>query len=164
MTGYMLLFIDFVKKACDLVMYGDNNKGKILGEGVVENPSTIIIDDVFFVKGIKRNLISISQLCDKGYSITFYTLNCIIEHKNDKEGMFKDFKIDSVYIVNLDDVSNIGIKCLITRSEDLWLWHKGLGHVHFELTNKIASKNLINCLPKIKFSKEKFGGACQMGN
>ena len=31
----------------------------------------MIIKDVLFVDGLKHNLLSISQLCDKGYKITF---------------------------------------------------------------------------------------------
>lgn len=107
------------------------------------NPSTITIDDVLYVKGIKHNLLSISQLCNKGYSITFDPFNSIIEHKNDKDKMFRGSRIDNVYMLNLDEVSNIGTKCLVTQSEDFWLWHKRLGHVHFDLDNKIASKNLV---------------------
>lgn len=38
-----------------------------------------------------------------------------------------------------------------------------LGHVHFDLINKIISKNLVVDLPKIKFSKEKLCDACQIG-
>lgn len=161
--GRNVVFINFVKKDRDFVTHGDNNKGKILGEGIVGNPSTITIDCVLFVKGLKNNLLNISKLCDKGYSITFDPLSCIIEHKCDKEKMFKDSRIDNVYMLNLDDASNIGTKCLVTQSEDSWLWHRRLGHVHFDFINKIAYKNLVIGLPKIKFSKEKLCDACQMG-
>lgn len=127
------------------------------------NPSTITISGILFVKGLKHNLLSIIQLCDKGYSITFDPLNCIIEYKNDKEKFFKGSRIDNIYMLNVDDVSNIGTKCLVTRSEDSWLWHRRLGHVHFDLINKITTKNLVIGLPKMKFSKEKLCDACQMG-
>lgn len=54
-------------------------------------------------------------------------------------------------------------KCLVTKSEDSWLWHMRLSHVHFNLINKISSKNLVICLSKIIFSKHKLCNACQMG-
>lgn len=150
----VLLFINFFKKERSFVTYGDKNKGKLLGEGVVENSSTIIIDGVLFMKGLKNKLLSISQLCYKGYSITFDTLNCIIEHKSDKKMIFKGSMIDNLYMINLDDVSNNGTKCLVTRSEDFWSWHKRLGHVHFDLINKTTFKNLVIGLSKIKFYEE----------
>lgn len=42
-------------------------------------------------------------------------------------------------------------KKLVTKNEDSWLWHKCLGHIHFNLMNKIASKDLVGDLPKLKF-------------
>ncbi|XP_050895540.1 uncharacterized protein LOC127102179 [Lathyrus oleraceus] len=83
MTGDISLFIDFTPKKKVFVTYGDNNKGAILGKGSVGNPSSTNIYDVILVEGLKHNLISISQLCDKGYKITFTNTCCIIEH-NDK--------------------------------------------------------------------------------
>jgi hypothetical protein len=38
---------------------------------------------VFFVNSLKHNLLSISQLCDKGYKIIFYNAYCMTL-ENDK--------------------------------------------------------------------------------
>ena len=70
MTSVISLFFDVVAKEKGFVTYGDNNKGAILGKGSVGNPSTTTISDVHLVKGLKHNLLSISQLCDKGYKVT----------------------------------------------------------------------------------------------
>ena len=49
------------------VTFGGNTKEKIIGTGKVgKNPSSYI-DVVIFVEGVAYNLLSISQLCDKGY-------------------------------------------------------------------------------------------------
>lgn len=45
----------------------------------MENLSTITIKGVLFVKGLKHDLLSISQLYKKWYSIVFNTLSCLIE-------------------------------------------------------------------------------------
>lgn len=47
--------IDFKRKERRYVSYGDNNYGKILGKGVVGNPSTITIKDVMSLEGLKDN-------------------------------------------------------------------------------------------------------------
>lgn len=60
------MFIKFYEKESGHVTYGDNTRGKILGEGVVGNPPTIPIECVLLVKCPKHNLLSVSQLCDKG--------------------------------------------------------------------------------------------------
>nr|KYP59864.1 hypothetical protein KK1_015305 [Cajanus cajan] len=54
------------------VTYGDNNKGRILGCGNVGNSSTPkLIENVLLIEGLKHNLLSISQLSDKGFRIEF---------------------------------------------------------------------------------------------
>lgn len=77
--------------------------------------------------------------------------------------MFKGSRVENVYMVNPDDVSMHGTKCLVTKNEDYWLLHRRLSHVHFDLPNKIASKNLVVGLPKVKFLKDKLCDACEMG-
>jgi len=58
-------------KDLGFVTYGDNNKGKILRTRVISNGSSFNIKNVLLVEGIKLNLISISQLCDKRYKVVF---------------------------------------------------------------------------------------------
>jgi len=77
--------------------------------------------------------------------------------------MFKGLRVNNVYVHDLDDVSSSGAKCLIAKNEDSWLWHRRLSHVHFDLLNKIVSKDLVVGLPKIKFEKERLCDACQKG-
>ena len=72
------------------------------------------------VKGIKHNLLSVSHLSDKVYSI-FYTLGCLIEHKSTKSLVFKSSRIDNIYLLDLDDVSMYGTKCFVTKNEYSWL-------------------------------------------
>lgn len=79
------MFIDFKIKEHEFVSYGDNNKGQILGKGVVVNPSTTTIKDIILVEGLKHNLLSISQFCDNEFTITFDSHGCIIEHNDDNE-------------------------------------------------------------------------------
>lgn len=56
------MFTNFDEKETGCVTYGDNTIVKILGEGIMGNPSTITIENVILVKGLKHNLLSISQL------------------------------------------------------------------------------------------------------
>lgn len=122
----------------------------------MRNPFTIIIDGVLLVKGLKNNLLSVSKLCYKRYSITFDTLSCLIEKKSNKKLVFKCYKIDNILMLSLSDVSKIRTKCLVTQSEDFWLWHGRLSHVHFELINMIVSKEITINLPEISFNKKSY--------
>jgi len=66
MTGDRSKFLSIFFKQEGYVTYGDNNKGRILGRGSKGDKDILVIHDVLYVEGLKHNLLSISQLCDKG--------------------------------------------------------------------------------------------------
>lgn len=111
------MFIKFNEKENDHVTYKNNTKGKILSEGIVENPSIITIENVLLVKELKHNLLSIIQLCDKGYHVIFYSFSCIIEHKTSNDLVLKGSRIDNIYMLDLDDVSMHETKFLVAKGE-----------------------------------------------
>ena len=59
MTGNKTKFAKLELKEEGFVIYGDNNKGKILGNGVIDNESSFNIKNVLLVEGLKHNLISV---------------------------------------------------------------------------------------------------------
>ncbi|RDY11391.1 hypothetical protein CR513_03946, partial [Mucuna pruriens] len=48
----------------------------------ISKHSFLSIDKVLFVKGLKRNILSISQLCDSGYDVSFNKRECIVKDYN----------------------------------------------------------------------------------
>ena len=54
-----------------IVTFRGNQKGKITRVGKVSTHPYPSIDNVFFVEGLKLNLLSINQLCDSGYNLLF---------------------------------------------------------------------------------------------
>ena len=69
MTGDKTKFEKLELKDESFVTYGDNNKGRILGNGIISNGSSFNIKSVLLIEGLKHNLISISQHCDKGFKV-----------------------------------------------------------------------------------------------
>ncbi|GAV92366.1 hypothetical protein CFOL_v3_35745, partial [Cephalotus follicularis] len=78
MTGDKSLFIDLKEVDGGKVTFGDNNKAKIVGIGSIGNKLSTLIENVSYVVGLKHNLLSVSQLCDKGYKINFESSCCHI--------------------------------------------------------------------------------------
>ncbi|XP_072066923.1 uncharacterized protein [Arachis hypogaea] len=76
MTGRDTFFIKLNKYNGGFVIFGDNGKGKIIAIGKVGKDFSTCIDSVFLVDGLKHNLLSISQLCDLGYAVTFRKSDC----------------------------------------------------------------------------------------
>ena len=82
MTGNPNMLNNVTYKEGGLVNFGDNSKGYVIGIGNVGNSETPIITNVLLVRNLKHNLLSISQLCDKGYKIKFEKDKCQIEDNN----------------------------------------------------------------------------------
>ena len=90
-----------------VVIFGDNGQGKIIGIGKIQINSTTFIDNVLYVKGLKHSLISISQLYEKGYTISFGTIMCVITNPIDNSIIFIGNRHENVYIVDLNNMSNL---------------------------------------------------------
>ena len=65
MTGDSQAFSSFTPKESGFVTFGDNGKGKIIGNGKIGKYPSPVIKNVLLVDGLKHNLFSVSQLCDK---------------------------------------------------------------------------------------------------
>ena len=78
MTGDRTKFYLLIESEGGKVTFGGNSKGKIIRSGKVGKNPYFYIDDVMLVKGLAYNLLSISQLCDKGHKVIFYSQACTI--------------------------------------------------------------------------------------
>jgi len=138
-------------------------KGKILGLGTIQIGDGFKIQDVLLVEGLKHNLLSISQLCDKGLKVTFESKACNIVKDKSNDTVLKGTRLNNIYIMNLDIASSRTISCLVSKDEDPWLWHRRATHIHMHHLNKLISKELVLDLPKLNFEKDKTCVACQKG-
>jgi len=161
MTREKSMFINLGLKQEWHVTYGDNNEGNILGRGTISDKSNFLIHDVQYVEGLKHSLLSISQLCDKGYQVTFKSSTCEIRQPNSQEVLLIGKRVNNVYLLDISHPSSLG--CLLTKHEESWLWHRRIAHIHMLHLNKLISKDLVVGLPKFKFEKDHICEACQKG-
>ena len=70
MTGNSSLLSDFEEKVGPVVFYGDGNTGRTLGYGKI-TVGNVIIHNVALVDGLKHNMLSVSQLTDRGFDVKF---------------------------------------------------------------------------------------------
>ena len=123
---------------------------------------TVIIKDVLLVDGLKHNLLSISQMCDKGYNITFEPNLCLIVDSKSSEIFLVCKRVNNVYMLNVSCITS-SMNCLITRNDESWFWHRRLAHIHTHHLFRIAAKELVVGLPKLKFERDRLCEACQKG-
>ena len=74
----------------------DNGKGRIIGHGSICNNFSSLIENVLLVDGLKHNLLSISQRCDKGFKVIFESSHCIIKDSQNDKIVFMSHRNENV--------------------------------------------------------------------
>nr|GEV75977.1 hypothetical protein [Tanacetum cinerariifolium] len=128
------------------VTFGGNPKGgKITSKGKLRT-GKLDLDDVYFVKELKFNLFSVSQMCDKKNSVLFTDTECIVLSSDfklaDENHMLlrvprenNMYNFDLKNIVPLEDLTCLFAKATLDESN---LWHRRLGHINFKTMNKLV--------------------------
>nr|GEV34972.1 hypothetical protein [Tanacetum cinerariifolium] len=112
--------------------------GKITGNGIIKI-GKLEFKNVYFVKELKYNLFSVSQIYDNKNSVMFTDSECIM--------LGKDFK--------LKDDTNVLLR---TPRQ-----HNMLGHLNFKTMNKLVRHNLVKGLPSKCFENDHTCVACLKG-
>ena len=121
MTGNYAWFSSFTKiENGGDVSFGDNSKRKIFGIENVGKVSSTLIENVCLVENLKHNLISISQLCDKGYKVVFNKSRCVIENACDEKILFIGNRCGNVYTIDIE-CSSTHDKYFLALHDDGWL-------------------------------------------
>ena len=86
-----------------------------------------------------------------------------MSHKSEStETVLVGKRVSNVYMLNVSSIIP-SMNCLLSRDDESWLWHRRLAHIHMYHLNRIASKDLVIGLPKLKFERSKLCEACQKG-
>ena len=138
MTGNAKMLSNITYIGGGTITFGDNSKGYVVCIGEVINSgisNSPIIINVSLVENLKHNLLSISQLCDKGFQINFKKDRCNI-FDNNKQIIFEGFRNKNIYVLNININQNSNL-CLTAKYDDPWLWHKRFCHINFKNINKL---------------------------
>ena len=144
MTGDSTLLTEFKERAGPSITFGDDSKGFTMGYGLISKEN-VIIDEVALVDGLKHNLLSISQLCDKGNSVTFNSEACVVTCKRSNKVVLTGVRKGNVYLDDFNSTYADSITCLFSKEsqDESWLWHKKLSHVNFKTMNDLVKKDLV---------------------
>nr|KAJ0216892.1 hypothetical protein LSAT_V11C300128750 [Lactuca sativa] len=163
MTGSKSLLEDYVKKTGPAVTYGDNGKGFTKGYGNIKC-NNVVFQNVSYVKGLKHNLISISQLCDADYEVHFTKKEGRIVN-TDKNTVLSASRKDDIYVLDMFSSDKALMHCFFTKSQTnlSWIWHKRFSHLNFKNLSKISNQDLVRGIPKFSVVKDKMCSACEQG-
>jgi len=162
-----------------------DNKVSVMGKGRVniltKKGQKKYISDVYFVLGLKHNLISIGQLMKKGYNIFFKNDECTIldsppsrqliakVHMTNnrmcplkirsylkEEGAQAQLSMNSQE-VGSKDATLTQVNCKKEVKDENWLWHLRFRHLNFRGLNLLHRKGMVKGLPLI----EKLDNLCE---
>nr|GEZ29021.1 hypothetical protein [Tanacetum cinerariifolium] len=117
MIENMSYLSDFEEINGGYIAFGGNPKGgKITSKGKIRT-GKLDFDDVYFIKELKLNLFSVSQMCDKKNSVLFTDTECIVLSPE----------------IKLPDENQVLLRETLDESN---LWHRRPGHIYFKTMNK----------------------------
>nr|GEW34486.1 ribonuclease H-like domain-containing protein [Tanacetum cinerariifolium] len=132
--------------------------GKITGKCKIK-AGKLDFDDIYFVKELKFNLFSVSQMCDKKNNVLFTDTECVVFSfdftlPDENHVLLRVPKENNMYNVDLknivpsEDLTYLFAKATLDESN---LWHRRLGHINFKTMNKLVKGNLVRGLPSKVF-------------
>ena len=115
--------------------------------------------------GLKHNLLSVSQLCDKGNSVTINYEARVVTNKKDNKVVLTRVRKGNVYLADFNSSNANSITFIFNKAsqDESWLWHKKLSYLNFKTMNELVGKDLVRGIPQVKFSKDGLCDACQKG-
>ena len=97
-----------------------------------------------YIKGLKVNLLSITQICDEDFLVQFSKKGCIIINEEGIQFLEGNRTTDNCYGV----VPMTPISCRNARVDMLELWHHRFGHANFKQVTKVSKLEAVEGLPK----------------
>jgi hypothetical protein len=135
MTGYKEILSYFKTKSfAEQVELGDDKCYKIEGVGSIsftlESEARLHVDEVLYVPWIRKNLLSVATLEDKGYWVIFKGRNALLWAKGSHLSTKKPIgsRRGGLYIVTGQSAHALAHDA--TSSSELW--HRRLGHIHYK--------------------------------
>ncbi|GJZ05423.1 putative ribonuclease H-like domain-containing protein, partial [Tanacetum coccineum] len=171
MTGNKSFLTDYQEVDGGFVAFAGSPKGgKITGKGKIRT-GKLDFEDVYFVKELKFNLFSVSQMCDKKNNVLFTETECLVlspdfKLLDESQVLLKVPRQNNMYSFDLKNVvPSGGLTCLFANAtiDESNLWHRRLGHINFKTMNKLVKGNLVRGLTLKLFENDHTYVACQEG-
>nr|GEW28633.1 putative ribonuclease H-like domain-containing protein [Tanacetum cinerariifolium] len=150
---------------------GGNPKGGKISVKEKIKTGKLDFKDVYFVKELKFNLFSVSQMCDKKNKVLFTNTECLVlspdfKLPDESQVLLRVPRENNMYNVNLKDIVPSGdLTCLFAKAriDESNLWYRRLGYINFKTINKLVKGNLVRGLPTKVFKNHNTSVACKKG-
>ncbi|KAL0540527.1 hypothetical protein IC582_020535 [Cucumis melo] len=150
MIGNRSIFVTLDESFQSEVKTGDNTRLQVKGQGdiLVKTKKGIKrVTSVFYVPGLKYNLLSIDQLLQRGLKVSFQGDICAI---NDQAGvLIAKVKMTANKMFSLNFTYG-QISCFGSILKDpSWLWHFRYGHLNFKSLSYLCKNHMVRGIQNI---------------
>ncbi|BFG15661.1 hypothetical protein CerSpe_019350 [Prunus speciosa] len=153
MTYDAKFFDELSSNTCDPYITSVNGlPSPIIGEGTISLTPTLFLSRVLLVPNIHCNLLSIGRLIDTlNASATFYPTHCSFQDLKTHETIRHGKRIGGLYYLTLpsapvrDFVVNTVQSCGVKDKQQIWLWHRRLGHTSFGYLKRLFLSLFRSC-------------------
>nr|GEY89578.1 integrase, catalytic region, zinc finger, CCHC-type, peptidase aspartic, catalytic [Tanacetum cinerariifolium] len=114
MMGNRALLTNFVEKFLETVRFGNNDFAVIADYGDVVIGS-MTINKFYYVEGLRHNLFSVGQFCDKGLEVAFRKSTCFVRNKDGVDLLTGDRSLN-LYTISLNKVASNSSTCLLANA------------------------------------------------
>ncbi|KAK8934097.1 hypothetical protein KSP39_PZI014574 [Platanthera zijinensis] len=146
------------------VSFGDASKISLEGKGLVVvklNGERVHLNDVYYVPGLKTNILSIGQLVERGYCVQMKDGSLAMKNDQGKEVVKVKMTANRLFTLKMDAQETA---CLVRtkEEEEAWLWHHRMGHLGFTGLKLLSHSRMVADLPMIS-PPQKVCEACTKG-
>eukprot|EP00253_Pinus_taeda_P023866 PITA_23866 len=167
MTGDEILFSALEEK--DLKMFIEMGGAKryiVSGVSTVafqrEHVAPITLTDLKYVPRLKKNLVSVTMLEEKGYDVVFIKGKAFLTHIATGQTKRIWIWLNHLYKLEVDDCTKLSKKSELVQSQDIGeLWRRQLGHLHHGALK--IMQQISTGLPKGKLEQVDRCKGCTLG-
>jgi hypothetical protein len=157
MTGNKGLFEDLDTPVKAKIKLGNDNIVEVMGKraiNVITKNGKKNILDVYFVPGLKYNLISVGQLTQKGYRVAFENNVCTILDIPRSKMVIARIKMKNNRMFPLhmksEVMEKIGASFKASSQDQAWIWHLRYVHLNFKGLCLLQRNEMVRGLPPIQ--------------
>ena len=145
------------------VELGDNGTYGIDGIGStsfqLDSGTVLHVEEILYVPSLKKNLLSVGVLEDKGYTVAFSKGKALMWPTN--EGMSSSMEI-GVKVGNVYRLLGNPIQALVHETMNpCELWHKRFGHLNYRALPSLPK--MVTSLPSLSLVHDSLCNGCALG-
>ena len=139
-------------------IFRDGSLAHVKGKGSIYILSCPKLNGVFYVNGLKANLLSISQIFHKGLKVNFCQNLCEVVNKEGKVIIIVHRAFENCYVINSN--SKIPLVCSRAKLDLTKLQHRRLGHINYRDLLYLVNNEKVRGIPKLSGEPKSIWGEC----